>query len=87
LLWDLITQRRIAHDGNPDLRAHIDHADKKVSSEGRQIRIVKRAQSLKIDLAVMLSMGCARLFDAIPPPVPAPAVGGARLISRDYKPR
>lgn len=59
-LLDLITQRRILHTGNADLRRHIDHADKKSSGEDRQIRIVKRAQSLKIDLAVMLSMGAAR---------------------------
>lgn len=88
LTWDLITQRRIAQDGNPDLRKHLDHADKKISNEGRQIRIVKRAKSLKIDLAVVLSMGCARAFEvlALPPP-PQPAVGGSRPLVRQYRPR
>jgi len=87
LLWDLITQRRLVHDGSPELRKHLDNADKKVSGEGRQIRIVKRAQSLKIDLAVMLSMGCARAFEAIAAPVPLPAVGGQRTLVQGYKPR
>ena len=57
-LLDLITTRRIAHDGNRDLRAHIDNADRLMDHETRHLRIVKRAPSLKIDLAVALSMGC-----------------------------
>lgn len=60
LLLDLITQRRIAHDGDADLRQHIANADKKVDSEGRRLRIVKRAHALKIDAAVCLAMGCSR---------------------------
>lgn len=87
LLWDLITQRRIAHDGNPDLRKHLDHADKKVSADERQIRIVKRSRGLKIDLAVMLSMGCTRTFESIAVPVPLPVVGGRRTLVQGYKPR
>ena len=58
-LYDLITQRRIAHDGNPELRAHIANANKKIDAEGRRLRIVKRVYSLKIDLAVALAM-CAQ---------------------------
>ncbi len=54
-----IIARRIAHDGNPLLRQHIDNADIKKTSEG--IRIVKRSQSLKVDAAVSLSMARARL--------------------------
>lgn len=54
-----IMERRIAHDGNPLLRQHIDNADIKKLSEG--IRIVKRSQSLKVDAAVSLSMARARL--------------------------
>jgi len=54
-----IMSRRIAHDGNPLLRQHIDNADIKKSSEG--IRIVKRSNSLKVDAAVSLSMARARL--------------------------
>lgn len=58
LLYDLITQRRIVHNGDVDLRSHIANADAKRDGEGRKLRIVKRMQSLKIDLAVALSMGC-----------------------------
>jgi Phage Terminase len=64
-LLDMITQRRIAHDGNRDLRKHLDNANSKRDSESRKLRIVKRMQSLKIDLAVCLSMGCARAFDVL----------------------
>ncbi|MCC7208309.1 MAG: hypothetical protein IT323_13460 [Anaerolineae bacterium] len=55
-LLDLIVARRIAHDGNEALRTHIENADRKVDAESRRLRIVKREQSLKIDLAVALSM-------------------------------
>lgn len=80
LLFDLITQRRIAHDGNADLRKHLDHADKKIGSEGRSLRIVKRAQSLKIDLAVATAMGAARALEVLGTTVAdfAPTVGGTR---------
>jgi hypothetical protein len=58
-LLDLILGRRVAHDGNPLLRQHVDNAD--VKKEGREgMRIVKRAESLKVDAAVALSMACAR---------------------------
>jgi phage terminase large subunit-like protein len=54
-LLDLIQTRRIAHDGNADLRRHVDNADRK--SEGdNKLRIVKRADNLKVDLVVALSM-------------------------------
>ncbi len=65
LLADLISQRRIAHDGNSQLRAHLDNADKKISGEGRALRIVKRTHSLKIDLAVATSMAAARAFEVL----------------------
>ena len=58
-LQTAIMERRIAHDGNPLLRQHIDNADIKKSSEG--IRIVKRSQSLKVDGVVSLSMARSRL--------------------------
>lgn len=58
-LQTMIVARRIAHDGNPLLRQHIDNADIiKHGDEG--IRIVKRAQSLKVDGAVALSMATNR---------------------------
>lgn len=59
-LLDLIEQRRFGHDGDAELRAHIDNANRKVDADGRRLRIVKRRQSQKIDLAVALSMGSAR---------------------------
>lgn len=77
-LYDHITQRRIAHDGDADLRAHVANANKKIDTEGRRLRIVKRVYSLKIDLAVCLSMACARASILARAPIPAPAVGGTR---------
>lgn len=60
-LQGLIAERRVGHDGNPLLRQHIDNAYiKKHGEEG--VRIVKRTQSLKVDGAVALSMGCARIL-------------------------
>lgn len=54
-LLALISQRRLAHDGNAILRQHIDNADRKLSEDGK-LRIVKREQSGKVDAAVALSM-------------------------------
>jgi len=56
-LLELIQQRRIAHDGNEEMRKHIYNADRKTDESGHKLRIVKRVDSLKIDLAVALSMG------------------------------
>ena len=58
-LQDIIMSRRIAHDGNPVLRQHIDNADVKKYGEGG-IRLVKRSTSQKIDAAVALSMAASR---------------------------
>jgi hypothetical protein len=59
-LYDLITRRMLAHDGNAQLRAHIANSNKKIDTEGRRLRIVKREYALKVDLCVCLSMSCAR---------------------------
>lgn len=59
-LENMIVQRRVAQDGNAQLRQHLDNADRKVDTESRKLRIVKRKHALKIDLAVMLSMACYR---------------------------
>jgi hypothetical protein len=56
-LYDATTQRRIVHDGNPELRQHLANANRKVDGEGRRLRIVKRTYAEKIDLAVATSMG------------------------------
>jgi len=55
-LLEMIQQRRIAHDGNEELRQHIRNADRKTDESGHKLRIVKRVDSLKVDLAVALSM-------------------------------
>jgi phage terminase large subunit-like protein len=64
-LYDLILQKRIRHDGNSDLREHIANANAKQSTEAdTKMRIVKKAESRKIDLCVALSMAsfeCLRL--------------------------
>jgi len=60
-LQQLIMGRRVAHDGNPLLRSHIDAADFKRHGEDG-IRIVKRSESMKVDAAVALSMACARIL-------------------------
>lgn len=56
-LKNLIRDRRIWHRGEPDLREHLQNADAKVDSEDQKLRIVKRAEQLKVDLAVCASMG------------------------------
>jgi hypothetical protein len=55
-LLEMIKDRRVAHDGDPDLRQHIRNADRKTDESGHKLRIVKRVDSQKIDLAVALSM-------------------------------
>lgn len=60
---DLAIQRRLAHDGNVELRQAVDNADRKTDPESRKIRIVKRAETLKIDPLVALSMGSKRCLD------------------------
>jgi hypothetical protein len=59
-LRQLIISRRIAHPGDAALTEHVRNADVKVDADGRRLRIVKREQSLKIDLAVCLSMAVYR---------------------------
>ena len=53
----LIRERRLWHRGEPDLREHVNNANAQVDKEDRRLRIVKRIEKLKIDLAVAASMG------------------------------
>lgn len=53
-LYDTIRERRMIHDGDTALTQHIANANAK--TEGDKLRIVKRQEHLKIDLAVALSM-------------------------------
>lgn len=52
----LIRDKRLWHRGEPDLLEHLQNADAQEEKEDRKLRIVKRAEKLKIDLAVCLSM-------------------------------
>jgi len=55
-LYDTIRDRRIIHDGKQaDLREHLLNANS-TAEDKATLRIIKRAQSFKIDLAVALSM-------------------------------
>jgi hypothetical protein len=69
-LYDLITTRRLAYDASmehaADLRAHVANANKKIDTEGRKLRIVKRTYQAKIDLCVALAMAAARAAELIP---------------------
>lgn len=60
-LYDLIVQKRIHHSGEYDLREHIANANAKLQNdEDSKLRIVKKANGKKIDLAVALSMASSR---------------------------
>lgn len=61
-LLDLTQTRVLAHDGNTQLRSHIENANRKVTADGKRLRIVKREHALKIDLAVATAMGCHRWY-------------------------
>jgi phage terminase large subunit-like protein len=59
MLHDAIKARTLEHDGDTRLRQHIDNANRKLEgsdSLNQKLRIVKRRDDLKIDLAVCLSM-------------------------------
>lgn len=58
-LHDLIRDRRLHHEGEAELTEHIRNANAKPEGE-KHLRIVKRNQNLKIDLAVTLSMASYR---------------------------
>ena len=59
-LYDIIREKRITHDGAPDLSEHVKNANSK--ADGDKLRIVKRSDAMKIDLAVALSMATARIM-------------------------
>lgn len=53
----VIQERRVAHDGNKELRQHVANTDRKTDDYGKHLRCVKRRDVLKIDLCVCASMG------------------------------
>lgn len=59
-LYTSIVARTITHSGDATLREHIDNADRKVSDDGRKMRLTKRLPNLPIDAAVALSMAVMR---------------------------
>jgi hypothetical protein len=63
-LRTIIRDKRIRHSGEPELAEHIMNSGAKTDGEDSRIRIVKKAQHLKVDLTVSLSMcshECMRL--------------------------
>lgn len=56
-LRDLVKERKFWHRGEKVLLEHLQNADAKIDPEDRKIRIVKRTESQKIDMAVAASMG------------------------------
>lgn len=84
-LRDELVARTLVHDGtHSDLREHLDNANAKASSDGRQVRIVKRTKAKKIDAAVTLSMARARAAALLPREVrvhkPAPVANRWRQL-------
>ncbi len=60
-LYDLIVNRQLAHDGNLELREHIQNSKARLQrDEDSKLRIVKKAPQRKIDLVVCLSMAALR---------------------------
>jgi len=55
-LYDVIRDRRIVHSGDPQLTEHVKNANSKSEGDIDKLRIVKRAEHLKIDACVALSM-------------------------------
>ena len=53
----LILEKRVAHDGDLNLRSHLANADRKTSEDGSRMRMVKREDAYKIDAAVAASQG------------------------------
>lgn len=61
-LRDLIRDRRIWHRGDKDLTDHLQNSNAKIDDQDSKIRLIKRVDHLKIDLAVALSMCCHELL-------------------------
>lgn len=75
-LYDKIRESRVVHDDDPDLTEHIQNANAK--KEDERLRIVKRNENLKIDLAVALSMSAYEEIGDKPKPPGILAHGGVK---------
>lgn len=60
-LFDLIRERRLQHQNEADLNAHVKAANRKPEDDNK-LRIVKRTPQDKVDLCVALSMAADRSF-------------------------
>lgn len=66
-LYDTIREMRIAHAGtDTELREHLLNSAAKTIGDDRRLRIVKKQENRKIDLAVSLSMAVYRASQEIP---------------------
>jgi phage terminase large subunit-like protein len=54
-LFDVIRDRRIYHSGEVDLEDHISNCNAEYKGENK-MRLIKKSETRKIDLAVCLSM-------------------------------
>jgi phage terminase large subunit-like protein len=61
-LRDIIRDRRLWYRGEADLEEHLQNANAAIDPQESKIRIVKRVENLKIDLAVSLSMASHNLL-------------------------
>lgn len=59
---ELIRDRRFWHRGEPDLTEHVGNANAKLDEQESKVRLVKRFEKGKIDLAVAASMGSYQLL-------------------------
>lgn len=64
--YDVIRERRFVQDGDSDLTEHVKNANRKEDPESRKLRIVKRKDELKIDLAVCASTATNLAFRYLP---------------------
>lgn len=61
MFYDIIIQKRLAHDGKASLREHVLNCAAKISKdEDSKLRLIKKGPLSKIDLAVAASMACRR---------------------------
>lgn len=64
MMHKLAMKGELAHNGDPDLREHIGNCKAKLQTEEEsKMRIVKRADHMKVDGAVAASMGVKRALD------------------------
>lgn len=67
MLYDMIREGRMKHSGQRDqLREHLANANAKVIGDDNRLRIIKREDKRKIDLAVALAMACKRAAELLP---------------------